>query len=149
MRRTAYSAAAILGAVALLTVGTPTASQAFTKKELSLCYINTTLDTSFDWEWVADGPSFKKVSLDAGTCMAFDVQPGRYKITVESFDRDVQSNCPRGKQLGGALIVKRGGDTYDASTTGFFRNGEVFTDVKKNRRTSVTLKAECLDIPSN
>src|SRR5690349_8889427 len=83
MRKSAYSAAAVVSSVALLVVGAPTASQAFTQKELSVCYANSTPNTSQDIEFVADGPSYKTASFDAGDCTAWDVRPGQYKLTVE------------------------------------------------------------------
>jgi len=151
MRKSAYSAAAVLSSVALLSVGAPTVAQAYTKKELSLCWFNQTIDKVQDLELVADGPSYKTVSLDAGECARFDVRPGQYKITVEDVEEFTQAlqasftNCASGTAPRFRIYIKRMNSTYKAFTTAALLNGHVTTHVKKNRSTTVTAALECRD----
>lgn len=147
MRKTAYSTAAVVVAVALLTLGAPTPSQAFTQKELSLCYQNTTPNPVLDLELVADGPSYKTASLDAGDCAAWDVRPGQYKITFEDFD-DLgagaagQTQCPQ-ENAELVITIKRMHEAYKVFVYSVVDNGAFSTDVKKNRLTSVTFLVRC------
>lgn len=151
MRKSAYSAAAVLSSVALLTVGAPTMSQAYTQKELSLCYANETVDKAQDLEIVADGPSFKTASLDAGNCARFDVQPGQYKVTLEDVGEFVESlqasfdNCKGDDQGRFRIYIKRMNDTYKAYNVAALINGQVTTNVKKNRSTTVLASIECFE----
>jgi hypothetical protein len=153
MRKRAYSAAAVVSSVALLTVGAPTVSQAYTQKELSICYVNQTVDQLQDLEIVADGPSYKSASLDAGECARFDVRPGQYKMTLEDVDEFVDAlpasfnNCEGDDQGRFRIYIKRMNDTYRAFTLAALLNGEVTTNVKKNRSTTVTAAIECFEAP--
>lgn len=151
MRKSAYSAAAVVSSVALLTVGAPTVAHAYTQKELSICWVNETIDKVQDLELVADGPSYKTASLDAGECARFDVRPGQYKITLEDVEefvdalRDSQQNCAAGEDPRFRIYIKRMNDTYKAFTTAALLNGQVTTNVKKNRSTTVTAALECIE----
>lgn len=151
MRKSAYSAAAVLSSVALLTVGAPTTSQAYTQKELSLCYVNETVDKIQDVEMVADGPSFKTGVLDAGECLRFDVRPGQYKITLEDVAEFLDAykasvdNCKGTDQGRLRIYIKRMNQTYKAYSTAALINGQVTTHVKKDRSTTVTLAIECYE----
>jgi len=149
MRKAASSAAAVAAAVALLTVGTPTASQAFTEKELLVCYANAEPDPVLDLEVVADGPSYRSESLDPNSCVAWNVKPGRFWMTFENFNDLVakarQTNhCPQGVGQDLKTTVKRmGGETYEVPEDVIFKNGGFFTEVKKNRSTSITYVIYC------
>jgi hypothetical protein len=153
MRKSAYSAAAVLSSVALLTVGAPTTSQAYTQKELSICYVNETVDQVQDIEIVADGPSFKTASLDAGECARYDVRPGQYKMTLEDIEEFTDAlptsinHCAGDDQGRFRIYVKRMNDTYKAFTLSALLNGQVTTHVKKNRSTTVTAAIECFEAP--
>lgn len=153
MRKSAYSAAAVLSSVALLTVGAPTMSQAYTQKELSICYVNESVDKVQDIEIVADGPSYKTAALDAGDCARYDVQPGQYKMTLEDVEEFTDAlpasinNCPGDDQGRFRIYIKRMNDTYKAFTLAALLNGQVTTNVKKNRSTTVTAAIECFEAP--
>ena len=153
MRKSAYSAAAVVSSVALLSVGVPTAAEAYTQKELSICYVNQTVDKVQDIEIVADGPSYKSASLDAGECARFDVRPGQYKMTLEDVDEFTDAlpasinNCPGDDNGRFRIYVKRMNDTYKAFTLAAFINGQVITHVKKNRSTTITAAIECFEAP--
>lgn len=154
MSKTAYSAAAVVASVAMLTVGTPTASQALTEKELSICWVNMTPNTVPDIEVVADGPSYKTASLDNGDCAAWDVRPGQYKFTfedIEEFAASLQDACDEldapadfiyTPEL--TIAIKRQGEAYRAFNYAMIENGGVRTEVKKDRRTSVTVLLKCV-----
>ncbi len=154
MRKSAISAAAVLSSVALLSVGAPTVSQAatsFTQKELTICYVNQTVDQLQDLEVVADGPSYKTASLDAGDCFRYDVRPGQYKMTVEDVEEFTDAlpasfaDC-EGDDVGRFRIyIKRMNDSYKAFTVAALLNGQVTTNVKKNRSTTITAAIECYD----
>lgn len=151
MRKSACSAAAVVSSVALLSVGAPTAAHAYTQKELSLCWVNETVDKVQDLELVADGPSYKTASLDAGECARFDVRPGQYKITVEDIEefvdalQDSQTNCAAGADPRFRIYITRMSNTYKAFTTAALLNGHVITNVKKDRSTTVTAALECVE----
>ena len=130
---------------ALLTFGWPTAAQARTQKELNLCWVNKAVRDGLDLEVVADGPSFKTASLDDGDCIAWDVQPGQYKITVEDVDEfrsAMQAACGRGRTPSLGLTVKRQQDRYKSGLREI-RNGGLITNVRKDRRTTVTVALSC------
>lgn len=157
MRKSAYPAAAIVASVALLTVGAPTASQAQTEKELSICWVNKTPNPVTDLEVVADGPSYKSASLDAGECAAWDVRPGQYTLTLEDIEEFLvaatdQSDC---ESLDTSdyewypdltITIKRQQETYRAYPQLLVTNGKVTTNVKKDRRTSVTVLLKCVSV---
>lgn len=156
MRKSALSAAAVVSSVALLVVGAPTASQAFTQKELTLCYTNSIPSSTQDLEVVADGPSYKTTTLDAGDCASWDVRPGQYKLTVEDVEEFLDgfydnASC-NGYEVNGIskpypnmeIVIRRmAGETYKAFPYAAIANGEVSTNVKKNRSTSATVNVSC------
>ncbi|HVE25593.1 MAG TPA: hypothetical protein VNC22_09325 [Sporichthya sp.] len=159
MRKSFYSAGAVVASVALLAVGAPTASQAQTQKELNVCWTNNATG-KMDLEAVADGPSYKTMSLDSGECQQWDVRPGQYKLTVddtEDFLSDIQAECAKYGQNhhedGGdgdplmypdlTIKIKRMGQSYKAYTLAMLLNGEVTTNVKKDRRTLVSAILDC------
>lgn len=147
MRKSAYSAGAVVASAALLTLAAPTASQAQTEKELSICYANATPDRSLDLEVVADGPSFKTASLDVGDCVAWVVRPGRYKIAFEDLAELGQAadgiSCPDKGYVNLKTTIKRMNDTYEAYVGMLATTGGFTTDIKKERRTSVTFLLFC------
>jgi hypothetical protein len=160
MRKSAITAAAVGSSVALLVVGAPTATQAFTQKELTICYTNTVPNLIQDLEVVADGPSYKTTTLDAGDCVSWDVRPGQYKLTVEDvqefFDGAITggSYCDHGYEDNGIskpyedleIVIRRmGAETYKAFPYAAIANGEVRTNVKKNRSTTATVRLFCTD----
>lgn len=165
LRKSAISAVAVASSVALLVVGAPTASQAFTQKELTVCWQNETPSAdgiggpNADLEAVADGPSFKTFSLDNGDCISWDVQPGQYKMTTEDMPEFIASmsavtdSCTAAddEEEGDLRItISRASngtmDTYKAFNLAAFENGEITTNVKKNRSTWIVVKAFCVPI---
>jgi len=149
MRKSIYSAGAVVASVALLAVGAPTASQAATQKELNICWKDETVHKTMDLEVVADGPSYKSTTLDAGECMAWDVRPGLYKLTVENMEEFIHNlsvesgDCKHDTNPHPMVIIKRMGDTYESFDQAAFLNGEVWTNVKKDRRTTATMVLAC------
>lgn len=151
MRNSARSAAAVAASVALLTVGAPTASQAYTEKELSICYVNKTPVPTLDLELVADGPSYKAASFDAGDCQAWDVRPGQYKVTFEDLDELYEASsaeyCQADYYAGVQITIKRMHESYKVFNFSVVDNGAFSIDVKKDRRTSITFLVKCVRIP--
>jgi hypothetical protein len=155
MRKSAYSAAAVVSSVALLVVGAPTASQAYTQKELTVCYTNTVPDSTQDIEFVADGPSYRTASMDNGDCEHWDVRPGQYKLTVEDVKEllaglSANDMCDHYVENGIAkpyvnlnMTIKRQNESYRAFDYAAISNGEVTTNIRKNRSTSVVFNVFC------
>ena len=156
LRKSAISAVAVASSVALLVVGAPTASQAFTQKELTVCWVNDTPSAdgvggpNADLEAVADGPSFKTFSLDNGDCVSWDVQPGQYKMTTEDMPEFIAAMTAVTASCNNAdadddgdfrITINRMGDSYKAFNLAAFENGEITTNVKKNRSTWIVVKA--------
>lgn len=158
MRKTICSATAMAGSAGLFVVGAPAASQAYTAKELSICWVNKVPGMVQDLEFVADGPSFKAASLDAGECVSWDVRPGRYKLTVEDVEEFLdaaQSGCeelPAPIETTNSpdltIKIKRQGDAYKAWPEAAVLDGQVTTNVKKDRRTAVTVLLQCVQVPA-
>lgn len=145
VRRSVHAALAGSTCAALLIVGTPTPAQAYTEKELNVCWVNKAPGEWLDLEIVADGPSFKAASLDDGDCMAWNVRPGQYRITVEDvteFRTAMRAACDPARTPFLKMIVERQGDPYKA---GFrdIRHGGLITHVRKDRRTTVTAVLTC------
>ena len=160
MRKSTIAAAAVFSSAALVVVGAPTASQAFTQKELSVCYTNETPNTVQDLEFVADGPSYKTTTLDSGDCTAWDVRPGQYKITVEDVEEFLQGledndQCDTYEENGidkhyvnmEIAISRMGGEDYRAFPYAAVANGEVTTNVKKDRSTAILMRVFCGENP--
>ncbi len=130
---------------ALLIVAVPTVAEARTQKELNVCWVNQAPGEWLDLEIVADGPSFKTASLDHGDCMAWDVRPGQYKLTVEDveeFRAAMQAACGRGRTPALKITIKRQQDLYKAGLRDI-RNGGLITHVRKDRRTTVAAVLTC------
>ena len=145
MRRSLNAALAGATAAAFLVVGTPTAAEARTERELNVCWVNDAPGEWLDLEIVADGPSFKTASLDDGDCLAWNVRPGQYKLTVEDVEefRDAMSAaCGKGQTPELKITVKRQQDLYKARFRDI-RNGGLITHVRKDRRTTVTAVLHC------
>lgn len=146
MRRCTFPASAI-AATALL-VGTPTVTEAHTAKELNICWVNKAPGGVLDLEVVVDGPSYKTASLDDGDCIDWDVRPGQYKVTVEDVDqfRDaMKASCPKkGQTYSLKIMIKRQQELYKTSFREIRDNGGLITNVRKDRRTSVTAVLTCI-----
>ena len=150
--RASAGLAGLLAIVAGLSVGIPMPAQAMTQKELNICWVNDAPGGVQDLEVVADGPSFRTASLDNGDCMAWDVRAGQYKLTVEDvaeFLDAIRASCPKRKNLSPrvTITVKRQGDLYKAYGPAVLKNGELTTNVRENRRTTVTVILACRKIP--
>src|SRR5689334_8884836 len=97
MRKLVGSAAVVVASATVFSMVSVGAADAFTKRELKSCWANTPGNPGLDLEPIADGPSFRSASLDAGECVAWDVRPGRYDITVDDaseFRDAVLAACP-------------------------------------------------------
>ena len=124
------------------------AAEARTAKELNICWVNQAPGEVLDLEVVVDGPSYKTASLDNGDCIAWDVRPGQYKITVEDVDelRDaMKASCP---DEGEAALAQ----VHDQAATGALQDElpgapqqrGLVTNVRKDRRTTVTAILNCV-----
>jgi hypothetical protein len=135
--------------VAALLLGVCTApAHARTAKELNVCWVNKAPGGVQDLEIVADGPSYRTASLDAGDCLAWDVRPGQYKVTVEDvqeFRDALHQSCPKRTKREPRLTItiKRQHDLYKAYGPAVFANGGFTTNVRKDRRTTVTVILSC------
>ena len=149
MRQRTCSAAAVLTAVALLGLGVPTVAEARTAEELNVCWVNKAPGAWLDLEVVADGPSFKTASLDRGDCLAWDVQPGQYKLTLEDLDEfqnAMAAACGRGLERRLKIFIKRQKDTYTTDFRALRDNGGLQTTIRKDRRTTVTFVLTCVAV---
>lgn len=147
MRRSIVSAVAVAGSLTLAAGVLAASSNAYTAKELNICWVNKAPGGVLDLEVVADGPSYKTASLDNGDCMAWDVRAGQYKFTVEDVDeflKGIESACAPNKKPLFRVTIKRMQDTYKASSPALFATGGITTNVKKDRRTSVTALLNCV-----
>lgn len=147
MRRGACAASAVVASVALLGPGI-TPAEARTAKELNICWVNEAPGGVLDLEVVADGPSYRTASLDDGDCLAWDVRPGQYKITVEDVGelRDaMNASCPKKKEQPElTFTIKRQQDLYKSNFRELRTNGGLTTNVRKDRRTTVTAILTCV-----
>jgi hypothetical protein len=176
MRKSIYSAGAVVASVAMLAVGAPTASHAMTIDEANVCWLNGA-DGTTDLEAVLDGTAAKFASLDSGDCKAWDVTPGQYKFTVEDvkeFLDAITAECAHYGRIGGGhytdldgsgdasgpknewqtnprvvVKIKRQGDFYKAWNLGALINGEITTNIKKDRRTSILVNYYCSATPDS
>ena len=132
----------VVASVALLGLGVPTAAEARTAKELNICWVNKAPGGVLDLEVVVDGPSYKTASLDTGDCIAWDVRPGEYKITVEDVDelRDAvdATTCPKKTDPQLKFTIKRQQELYKTNFRELRTNGGFTTNVRKDRRTTIT-----------
>jgi hypothetical protein len=138
--------AVIAVAASLLSIVAAPSAQARTPKELNVCWVNKAPGGVQDLEIVADGPSYRTASLDNGDCLAWDVRPGQYKITVEDigeYIRAARASCGK-KRPSLTITVKRQQESYRVSGPVVFRNGGLTTEVRKDRRTSVTAMLTCV-----
>jgi hypothetical protein len=149
MRRSAvYAAAGLAGSMVIAGAVVAFPSSAYTAKELNMCWVNHSKDSSIDLEAVADGPSYKTTTLDSGQCRQYDVRAGQYKITVEDVqefldDINAASTCPGAPSPKITITVKRMNEGYRAFPLAAFLNGSITTNVKKDRRTSITALLNC------
>lgn len=149
MRRSIVSAAAVAGSLVLGAGVLATSSEAKTAKELNICWNNQTQNGAIDLEVVADGPSYKTATLDSGDCMAWDVRAGQYQFTVEDVQEfldaiNADSTCPGVNSAPYFRVtIKRMKESYKAFNPVAFANGSITTNVKKDRRTSVTAFLKC------
>jgi hypothetical protein len=148
MRRSIVSAVAVAGSLTLGAGALAVSSEAKTAKELNICWNNQSANGAIDLEVVADGPSYKTASLDHGDCMAWDVRAGQYQFTVEDVQEfldaiNADAACPGPLTPDFRVTIKRMKDTYKAFNPVAFANGSITTNVKKDRRTSVTAYLGC------
>ena len=147
----AYVIAVLIASIGLLGAGVavPAPAEARTAKELNVCWVNKAPGGVLDLEIVVDGPSYKTFSLDNGACVAWDVLPGQYKITVEDVDqlRDaMNASCPDKKQDAQLkFTIKRQQELYRTNFRELRNNGGFTTNVRKDRRTSVTAILTCVN----
>ena len=150
MRRSAvYAAAGLAGSMVIAGAVVAFPSNAYTAKELNVCWVNHSYKPSLDLEVVADGPSFKTTTLDSGRCAQWDVRPGQYKMTVEDvseFLADIKAACGSKATPKLTFSIKRMNDSYRAFPAAALANGSITTTVKKDRRTSVTALLNCQKI---
>lgn len=137
--------AALAACLAFSSVAAAPTADAYTQKELNVCWVNSAPGKWLDLEVVADGPSFKTASLDHRDCVAWDVQPGQYKLTVEDveeFRAAMRAACraPRTPSL--KISVKRQQEVYRTGGREL-RNGGLVTHVRKDRRTTVSIELRC------
>lgn len=124
--------------------GAPTAD-ARTQKELNVCWVNGAPGEWLDLEVVVDGPSFRTASLDHGDCIAWDVAPGQYKLTVEDveeFRAAMRAACAKPRIPSLKISVKRQQEVYRTGGREL-RNGGLVTNVRKDRRTTVLIELRC------
>ncbi len=122
-------------------------AEAFTQRELKVCWANTSATPGIDLLAVADGPSYRETSLDAGECVEWDVRPGRYDITVDdaaAFRDAVFAACPGPGEPSLTIRVKRQGQGYRAYNLGALVNGKITTTVRKDRSTSIAAHLRCV-----
>jgi hypothetical protein len=138
--------AVIAVAASLLSVVAAPSAQARTPKELNVCWVNKAPGGVQDLEIVADGPSYRTASLDNGDCLAWDVRPGQYKITVEDigeYIRAARASCGKMRPALTSTVTRPPG-SYRVSGPVGFRHGGLTTEVRKDRRTSVTAMLTCV-----
>lgn len=147
MGKFAKSAAAVVVSSGLVAGFTAMPAEAFTKKELKICWFNNTGDP-VDARFVADGPSYRRVGLPSGLCKNWDVRPGQYKITLEDpedFLADISAaTCDPGFDETFLIRVKRAGQQYRNYPFHTFVHGDIVTNVKKNRATTVAIQLKCV-----
>ena len=147
MRRSAvYAAAGLAGSMVVAGAVVAFPSNAFTAKELNVCWTNHSYDKSLDLEVVADGPSYKTTTLDTGECQQWDVRAGQYKMTVEDvseFLADIKAACGSKATPKLTFSIKRMNESYRAYPAAALANGSITANVKKDRRTSITALLNC------
>lgn len=141
---------AIMGiAAASLIAGFPAVSGAETQKELNVCWVNKGRDGGVqDLEVVADGPSYRTASLDTGDCVAWDVRPGQYKLTLEDVDEFLDAadrNCGSGWDRQVLIKIRRQQEVYKIHGAQALKNGSVTTTVRNERRTTVSVVLTCVE----
>lgn len=160
MRKPLLAATAV-AASAALTFGMPMAAEARTAKELKLCWNSPAGATKqFPLRLVADGPASRSANLAPGTCKAFHVPRGEYKVVfpynnqplidyaqADSFNYDeICGAAPQGTEWDTARLlftVKRGKSvTYDTQEANY--PGYITTTVQKRHLTRVTVKLQCI-----
>lgn len=137
--------AALAACLAFSSVVAAPNADARTRKELNVCWVNGAPGEWLDLEVVVDGPSFKTASLDHGDCVAWDVQPGQYKLTVEDveeFRAAMRAACAKPRTPSLRISVKRQQEEYRTGGREL-RNGGLVTHVRKDRRTTVLIELRC------
>jgi hypothetical protein len=146
MRRVTRGAAVLVAGAATFSLVSVGSADAFTKKELKICWSNTSDAPGIDLLAVADGPSYRHNRLDSGECQSWDVQAGRYTLTVNNvndFLNQISGACNTGSPAV-KIRVKRQGHARQVWDLGAFINGEVQTNVRNNRSTSVAAHLRCV-----
>ena len=146
MHKLVGAAALATASACVFTMVAAGSADAFTQRELKICWANTATDPSLDLDAVADGPSYRKTTLDSGECVAWDVRPGRYKITVDDVDEfldDLGDACPGPGSPALKIRVKRQNQAYRVYNLAAFINGSIETNVRNNRATTVSAHLRC------
>lgn len=146
MRNFMRSLVLVVASLGLLGVGVPPAAEARTVEELNVCWVNKAPGEWLDLEVVVDGPSFKTASLDNKDCVAWDVRPGQYRLTVEDvgeFSTAMNAACGPKRDRRLTIFLKRQQDTYKTDFRAL-RTGGAVTNVRKDRRTTVTFVLTCV-----
>lgn len=145
MRKLVASGAVVAASAMVFSMVSIGSADARTKKELNICWASA--DSSVALPVVADGPSYRTTRLAPGACKAWDVRPGAYKITVRdanAFLGEVASACDPGDSPSLTIRVKRAGQEYRDYSIATFVNGNIVTNVKKDRRTTIAAHLRCL-----
>ena len=145
------TAAVALGATTALIGGfTYGSAEAYTQKELKICWADTSTGERISLPVVADGPSYRRATIPNGQCVAWDVKPGRYKITVNNlsdFADAVDDACEPGPEPNDPALkirVKRQNHPYQVYSLSALLNGGVETNVRNNRATTVSAHLRCV-----
>lgn len=151
MHKLVGAAALATASACVFTLVAAGSADAFTQRELKICWADTTGGPpEIDLEVVADGPSYRTATLDTGECVAWDVKPGRYKITVENVSEFVDAiadscddNGVQGDDPSLKVRVKRQNQAYRVYNLSAFLNGSIETNVRNNRATTVSAHLRC------
>ena len=146
MRRVTRGAAVVLAGATTFSLMAVGSADAFTKKELKICWANTSDAPGIDLLAVADGPSYRHNRLDSGECRSWDVKAGRYTLTVNNvneFLQQISGACNSGSPAV-KIRIKRQGHARESWGLGAFLNGEIQTNVRENRSTSVAAHLRCV-----
>jgi hypothetical protein len=150
MRKSVVTAVAIGASAALVGGMTLSTAEARTKKELNICWASDDPAPTVALPAVADGPSYRATDLTAGNCKAWDVRPGNYKFTVRNANAwltEISTACNglAGRETEELTIrVKRAGQEYRDYSFNTFLHGDIVTNVKKDRRTTIAAHLRCV-----
>ena len=128
MRSRAFSTAAVATSVVMLAGLTVTSADATTRRELKACWLAPTL-SPLPLTVTVRGPQFGQRTLDNGTCKAWDVPSGTYRLTANATAiRTTFNASPQGR----ATVCGKSS----------YKNFRVFAVVTRGTRTSTVLLSE-------